>query len=120
MLSSGKSYNLFFWVEFSCGCLLFLGTFFCFEETMYLRRAMALGTGPVDDHVVNCEKDDGQSVQQIESRARENDPEIPQRKTYRQQLKIFDKTDPESPVFLMMVILTLLCSSRPARIIILW
>ncbi|KAH7276237.1 major facilitator superfamily domain-containing protein [Fusarium solani] len=102
MLSSGKSYNLFFWVEFACGCLLFLGTFFCFEETMYIRRTNALDTRPVDDHVVDCEKDDEQSVRQIESRARESDPEISQRRTYRQQLSVFDKTDPESPVFLMM------------------
>ncbi|KAJ4223279.1 hypothetical protein NW759_005914 [Fusarium solani] len=102
MLSSGKSYNLFFWVEFACGCLLFLGTFFCFEETMYIRRTKALDTRPVDDHVVDCEKDDEQSVRQIESRARESDPEISQRRTYRQQLSVFDKTDPESPVFLMM------------------
>lgn len=86
---------------------------------MYIRRTKALDTRPVDDHVVDCEKDDEQSVRQIESRARESDPEISQRRTYRQQLSVFDKTDPESPVFLMMVTLPLPCSSWPARAVIL-
>ncbi|KPM44526.1 hypothetical protein AK830_g2005 [Neonectria ditissima] len=97
MLSSGKSYNLFFWVEFACGCVLFIGTFFCFEETMYLGRARVLSAGPVNDQVVGCEKDEEQSVRQIESRVGDGDSDVFTRKTYRQQLKVFDKTDPESP-----------------------
>ncbi|KAH7120515.1 major facilitator superfamily domain-containing protein, partial [Dactylonectria macrodidyma] len=99
MLSSGLSYNLFFWIEFGIGCILFLGTFFLFEETMFLGRK---ATAP--EHQVDLAKDENQATSEgIELSVQRSSSCPPPRKTYLQQLKVLDTTDPNSPIFLMMV-----------------
>lgn len=101
MLSAGLSYNLFFWVSFALACLLFLGTFFAFEETMFFRdmptesaMTAALGTRKTVDEATE---------ETIENPSPDFDPFVPARKTYLQQLKPWGEIDHNSPVFLMIV-----------------
>ncbi|KAF7557289.1 hypothetical protein G7Z17_g791 [Cylindrodendrum hubeiense] len=98
MLAGGLSYNLFFWVEFAVGCLLFIGTFFFFEESMYLNRTNEDDSANTNSHAVNPDKEVQQTSEQIE-----NTSTIPSRKTYVQQLKVIDQIDHRSPVFMMMI-----------------
>lgn len=103
MLSSGLSYNLFFWIEFAIGCLLFLAVFFLFEETMYFRQSTTVDNMEIDKASVTVKHEE--DVQHLgghnEVAGRGREP--PRRKTYWQQVKVFDRTDPKSPIFVMMV-----------------
>jgi hypothetical protein len=103
MLSSGLSYNLFFWIEFALGCVLFLVTLAFFEETMYLEKRQPPSPSserPIDTDVI---KDEPQATSECRESRLEESATVPPRKTYLEQCKIFGKTDPNSPVFLMMV-----------------
>ncbi|KAH6972113.1 major facilitator superfamily domain-containing protein [Ilyonectria sp. MPI-CAGE-AT-0026] len=98
MLAGGLSYNLFFWVEFAVGCVLFIATFFFLEESMYLNRMKDDATESIAEGVINSEKDAQQASEQIEDATN-----LPRRKTYGQQLKVIDQIDHQSPVFMMMI-----------------
>ena len=95
MLSGGLSYNLFFWVEFGLGCLLFLRTFFFFEETMFFRT-----TGGSEIHSSTA-----MDVSGMEEKSQEQGVAQPTRprKSCRQQLKFIGTIDLKSPIFMMMV-----------------
>ncbi|KAF5586110.1 hypothetical protein FPANT_7316 [Fusarium pseudoanthophilum] len=102
-LGCGLSYNLFFWIEFALGCVLFLLTLAFFEETMYLEARQPPSPSsqrPIDADSV---KDEPQATSECMESRLEESVTIPPRKTYLEQCKIFGKTDPNSPVFMMMV-----------------
>lgn len=88
---------------FAIGCLLFLGIFFLFEETMYFRQSMAMDNTGVDKASVTVKHEE--DVQTVNGRdeVTGNGREPPSRKTYWQQLKVWDQTDSNSPFFIMMV-----------------
>ncbi|KAF5544278.1 hypothetical protein FPHYL_11053 [Fusarium phyllophilum] len=94
MLSSGLSYNLFFWIEFALRCVLFLAILAFFEETMYLEERQPPSPSsrrPIDAESI---KDEPQATSEcVESRLEESVTVAP-RKTYLEQCKIFGKTDP--------------------------
>lgn len=98
MLAGGQSYNLFFWVEFAIGCVLFIATFFFLEESMYLNRMNDDVTESTAEGVINSDKEAQQASEQIEHATN-----LPRRKTYAQQLKVIDQIDHQSPAFMMMV-----------------
>ncbi|KAH6891504.1 major facilitator superfamily domain-containing protein, partial [Thelonectria olida] len=99
MLSSGLSNNLFVWIEFAIGCVLFLGTLVFFEETMYLDRRPLPSERQDED---NPDKDEDQpTTERMEVRLEES-TSVPPRKPFTQQLKVIDKLDPNTFVFLMM------------------
>ncbi len=91
MLSGGRSYHLFFWVEFAAGAALFLGTFFLFEETMYFRQAdppQSLSTG-VDETGIKA--DEAQLEYKEGFGGRTSEILTPPRKSWVRQLKVIDK-----------------------------
>ncbi|KAF5540677.1 hypothetical protein FNAPI_10430 [Fusarium napiforme] len=101
--SSGLSYNLFFWIEFGVGCVLFLLTLAFFEETMYLEQRQPPSRSsqrPIDADSI---KEEPQATAECMESRLEESTSVPPRKTYVEQCKIFGKTDPNSPVFMMMV-----------------
>ncbi|KAM5359968.1 hypothetical protein ACJZ2D_014062 [Fusarium nematophilum] len=104
MLAGGHSYNLFFWVEFGIGCLLLLSVFFLFEETMFFRD------GPISDLQSNSdgpvsteEGEDKQVTDQIENQVSPGSHIHAPRDSYLQQLKVVRRTDPNSPILMMMI-----------------
>ncbi|KAH7370683.1 major facilitator superfamily domain-containing protein [Rhexocercosporidium sp. MPI-PUGE-AT-0058] len=103
MLSSGLSYNLFFWIEFAIGCALFLGTLAFFEETMYLEERPA--HAPPEQAKVDTEpgKDERQASSECTETRLEESVTVPPRKSYLEQCKIFGKTDPNTLVLMMMI-----------------
>ncbi|GKU09136.1 unnamed protein product, partial [Fusarium langsethiae] len=104
MLSSGLSYNLFFWIEFALGCVLFLATLATlafFEETMYLEERQPPSPSsqqPIDTDSI---KDEPQGTSECRESRLEESVTVPPRKMYLEQCKIFGKTDPNAPVFMM-------------------
>ncbi|KAF9782005.1 hypothetical protein IL306_011785 [Fusarium sp. DS 682] len=97
MLSSGLSYNLFFWIEFALGCVLFLATLAFFEETMYLEERPV--RPPPGQRKVDTEpgKEEGQATSEFLEARLEESITVPPRKSYLEQCKIFGKTDPNTP-----------------------
>ncbi|KAI1063740.1 hypothetical protein LB506_005889 [Fusarium annulatum] len=103
MLSSGLSYNLFFWIEFALGCVLFLATLAFFEETMYLEERQPpspSGQQPTD---ADSTKDEPQATSECMESRLEESVTVPPRKSYLEQCRIFGKTDPDTQVFMMMI-----------------
>lgn len=103
MLSSGLSYNLFFWIEFAIGCVLFLATLAFFEETMYLEERQPPSPSSQQPIDADSTKDEPQATSECMESRLEESITVPPRKTYLEQCKIFGKTDPDTPVFMMMV-----------------
>jgi hypothetical protein len=103
MLSSGLSYQLFFWIEFALGCVLFLGTLAFFEETMYLEERPADATLEQGQGDTEPVKDERQAISECVETKLEESVTAPPRNSYLEQCKIFGKTDPNSPVLMMMV-----------------
>ncbi|KAF9784879.1 hypothetical protein IL306_006341, partial [Fusarium sp. DS 682] len=101
MLSGGLSYNLFFWIELALGCVLFLATLAFFEETMYLEERQPLS--PSSQRPIDTDsKDEPQATSECRESRLEESVTVPLRKTYLEQCKIFGKTDPNTPVVMMM------------------
>ncbi|SCO86498.1 uncharacterized protein FRV6_10625 [Fusarium oxysporum] len=101
MLAGGHSYNLFFWVEFAIGCVLLLAVFFLFEETMFFRDSHIPGVPLNADGSARLQKDEEhQTTEEIEIQAT---PRNYVRDSYLQQLKPIRRTDPNSPIVMMMV-----------------
>ncbi|KAF5598951.1 hypothetical protein FPCIR_2597 [Fusarium pseudocircinatum] len=101
MLAGGHSYNLFFWVEFAVGCALLLAVFFLFEETMFFRDSHIPGVPLNADGSARLQKDEEQqTAEEIEIQAM---PRAYVRDSYLQQLKLVRRTDPNSPIFMMMI-----------------
>ncbi|KAF9776960.1 hypothetical protein IL306_004784, partial [Fusarium sp. DS 682] len=103
MLSSGLSYNLFFWIEFALGCVLFLATLAFFEETMYLEERQLPSPSSQRPNDTDFIKDEPQATSECRESRLEESVTVPPRKTYLEQCKIFGKTDPNAPVFMMMI-----------------
>ncbi|KAI1049651.1 hypothetical protein LB505_011695, partial [Fusarium chuoi] len=103
MLSSGLSYNLFFWIEFAIGCVLFLATLAFFEETMYLEERQPPSPSSQQPIDADSTKDEPQATSECMESRLEESITVPPRKTYLEQCKIFGKTDPDTPVFMMMI-----------------
>ncbi|KAH7187680.1 major facilitator superfamily domain-containing protein [Fusarium oxysporum] len=102
-LGCGLSYNLFFWIEFALGCVLFLATLAFFEEIMYFEERQLPSPSsqrPIDADSI---KDEPQATSECRESRLEESVTVPPRKTYLEQCKIFGKTDPNSPVFMMMI-----------------
>ena len=87
MLAGGYSWRLFFWVEFAFGMALLIATFIFVEETVYKRQAPVSGTAS--------------PLESKEATATEAAVNIPPRKTFRQQLSIFNGVDKDAPFFMM-------------------
>ncbi|KAL5587224.1 hypothetical protein FOVSG1_012360 [Fusarium oxysporum f. sp. vasinfectum] len=100
MLAGGHSYNLFFWVEFAIGCVLLLAVFFLFEETMFFRDSHIPGVPLNADGSARLQKDEEhQTTEEIEI---QTTPRNYVRDSYLQQLKLIRRTDPNSPIVMMM------------------
>ncbi len=108
MLSGGRSYHLFFWVEFAAAAALLLGTFFFFEETMYFRRTDQPQNSSTKVHGTNS-KGDEMDEAQLEFKEVPGGTAVetltPQRKSWLQQLEFIDKDriDHGSPTIMMVV-----------------
>jgi len=97
MLSGGYSWRLFFYVEFAFAVALLIAAFFFVEETSYKRTYPQTFTTVI-------ERDEKASAMQEEVRAESPPPEsIPPRKTWAQQLKVFNGIDHEAPFFITMI-----------------
>ncbi|KAH7305296.1 major facilitator superfamily domain-containing protein [Stachybotrys elegans] len=103
MLSSGLSYQLFFWIEFALGCILFLGTLAFFEETMYLEERSAHASPEQGQVDTEPGKDERQANSECVETKLEASVTVPPRKSYLEQCKIFGKTDPNTQVLMMVV-----------------
>ncbi|RFN48880.1 hypothetical protein FIE12Z_6935 [Fusarium flagelliforme] len=102
MLSSGLSYNLFFWIEFGLGCVLFLATLAFFEETMYLEERQLKQPSDQEKTKAGSIKHEHQPSSECRESRLEESVTVPPRKTYLEQCRIFGKTDPNAPVLMMM------------------
>lgn len=90
MLSGGYSWRLFFYVEFAFAVALLVGAFFFVEESMYKRQAIVA--------IPQNSSGEKMSATEVEIRI----PEIP-RKTWAQQLKVWNGIDREAPFFMTML-----------------
>ncbi|KAH8587359.1 major facilitator superfamily domain-containing protein [Bisporella sp. PMI_857] len=105
VLSGGRSYKVFFWIEFSVAVALFLGAFFLFEETMFFRQKD--GTESLSTET----NESGSKVENVQLEFKESNEDraidllTPRRRSWAQQLKVIDKDriDHESPVIMMVV-----------------
>ncbi|KAH7186259.1 major facilitator superfamily domain-containing protein [Fusarium flagelliforme] len=102
-LGCGLSYNLFFWIEFGLGCVLFLATLAFFEETMYLEERQLTQPSDYGETKAGSIKDERQPSSECRESRLEESVTVPPRKTYLEQCRIFGKTDPNAPVFMMMI-----------------
>ncbi|KAF4946365.1 hypothetical protein FSARC_14209 [Fusarium sarcochroum] len=101
MLAGGHSYNLFFWVEFAVGLGLLVAVIFLFEETMFFRESPAAEVQRESDGLAGPQKDEEQqAAEEIEVQPT---PRTYVRDSYLQQLKPIRRTDPQSPIFMMML-----------------
>ena len=96
MLAGGYGWPLFFYVEFAFAVALLIAAFFFVEETTYRR---VHPTSPIASPIVGDEK--GIATETALETA--SSPSIPPRKTWAQQLKIFNGVDHSAPFFLTMV-----------------
>ena len=105
MLSGGRSYHLFFWVEFAAGVALFLGTIFLFEETMYFRQTDQPQGSSTEVNETGIKVDDAQIEYKQSSDSRTAEPLTPPRKSWVQWLKVVGKNciDHGSPTIAMAV-----------------
>ena len=90
MLSGGYSWRLFFYVEFAFAMALLVAAFFLVEETMY-KRPISVGS-PI---IAPGEKS---TASEIEITSSERS-----RKTWAQQMKVWNGIDREAPFFMTMV-----------------
>lgn len=91
MLSGGYSWRLFFYVEFAFAVALLIAAFFFVEESMYKRQLSTAAGGPV----ITSEKGSTTEVEVVSS-------EIP-RKSWSQQLKVWNGIDHDAPFFMTML-----------------
>ena len=91
MLSGGHSWRLFFYVEFAFAMALLIAAFFVVEETSYKRKS-ATKPNPSQN---------GEKI--LTAELEEVTMSQPTRKTWAQQLKIFNGIDHEAPFFLTML-----------------
>ncbi|KAH8890242.1 putative MFS transporter [Thozetella sp. PMI_491] len=100
MLAGGYSWNLFFYVEFAFSIGLLVLAFFFVEESRYKRvfpSSPSEAPSSVSDAKVHAETKE-------EVSDRENgSTNIPPRKSFAQQLKVWSSIDHEEPFFLTMV-----------------
>lgn len=82
---------------------MFLGAFFFFEETMYFRQSTAMDNAGMSKGSVTVKHEENVQPVNGHDKVVFNGQEPPRRKTYWQQLKVWDKTDHNSPFFIMMV-----------------
>jgi hypothetical protein len=100
MLSANQSFRLYFYISFGLICLLTIGTFFLFEETMYQRQGPGIiSRSESADAKVNTVEEtlEAQVNEGTENQA------MPPRKTFAQQLKPWSHIDPEVSVVMMAV-----------------
>ncbi|KAK5949525.1 hypothetical protein OHC33_009518 [Knufia fluminis] len=97
MLSGGYSWPLFFYVEFAFAMALLIAAFFLVEESSYKRTFPApfVSTSPTDEKPVAMETE----VQSDSSPP----ASIPPRKTWAQQLKVYNGVDHDAPFFSTML-----------------
>lgn len=90
MLSGGYSWRLFFYVEFALAMALLIAAFFFVEESAYKRKSVIAVAEP-------SPSGEKASATEVELRS----PQA-QRKTWAQQLRIWNGIDREAPFFLTM------------------
>lgn len=93
MLSGGYGWPLFFYVEFAFAMTLLIAAFFIVEETSYRRDFSRSDASPTD----------GEKMVSSHELREQIVPTLPPRKTFLQQLKIFNGLNHEAPFFLTMI-----------------
>ena len=97
MLSGGYSWPLFFYVEFAFAMALLIAAFFLVEETSYKRKFPPPFTSSMADGEKSAAVES--EVHSVSSPA----ASIPPRKTWAQQLKIYNGIDHDAPFFSTML-----------------
>lgn len=91
MLSGGYSWRLFFYVEFAFAVALLIAAFFFVEESMYKRKLVHIP----DELTTTSEK--------VSTTEVEVAPPNTTRKSWSQQLKIWNGIDHDAPFFMTML-----------------
>ena len=99
MLAGGYSWNLFFYVEFAFAVVLLIVTFFFVEESRYKRTSFA---APSDSPSVVTEdgKAKAETTEDQISDRENGSANIPPRKSWAAQLRVWSSIDWEEPFFL--------------------
>ena len=100
MLDTDPGYKTLFYVLISFAVALFIFAFFVVEETSYDRKAHTASSN--SNRNSSASGDDSGDKEKDDTRAIEQAPTIPPRRTFMQTLKPWDKSDPKVDMFGMM------------------